>query len=120
MPPGFRVTLDIKITYLSELLSASWIRCLESLGFLKYTAQSFVSLHICLDAESQRCSKWQGAGRQAIPGEMDSAREERGGQPDLLVKLDRGERGGRLRSAERGPHALRICVDQEKKVRLPC
>ena len=46
---------------------------------------------------------------------MDSAREERGGQPDLLVKLDQGERGGRLRSAEQGPHALRICVDWERR-----
>ena len=115
MPPGFSVTSDIKITRLPELLSASWIRCLESLGFLKYTAQSFVSLHICLDAESQRCSKQQGAGLQAVPGEMDSVREEQGGQPDLLVKLDRGQQGGRLRSAERGPHALRIWVDRERR-----
>ena len=92
------MTSDVKITRLPELLpellsSALWIRCLDSLRFLKNTAQSCVSLHKRLDAESERFSKWQGAGQQAVPGEVGSAREERGGQPDLLVKLDQGAAG---------------------------
>lgn len=49
---------------------------LDGLGFLKTMAQSFVSLHVSLDAGSERFSERQGGGRQALPAAAASLRPD--------------------------------------------